>query len=563
MATQTNRREFFRQIATADTAETRAPTTSVRNSSLTSQQETSRFLAQATLGANLDLINTVNSMGIEAWIDNQFTVPQSEFLNYVNTQTGYDPTSTDQAPAWHFRYALGQMMIYGQDLLRQRVALALSEIIVISSESSSIWSTGNGMAMWFDMLLRHAFGNYRDLLLDVTLSPMMGNYLSHAGNHKTDLAINRFPDENYARELKQLFTIGLFLLNDDGSLQLDGNGDPIPTYDNSDITEFAKIFTGMDYDHDGDPRVTWTMRFGGGWLNTYTAVRPLKYYEDEHESGPKKLLNGTVVADGQTILQDVNAALDNLFEHQNIAPFISRRLIQSLVKSNPSADYISRISAVFNNNGANVKGDMQAVIKAILLDDEARNLSFINTTSNGKLREPFIRFTQLMRAFNYTNSETKFWDAGWKIENDLRQYPLHAPSVFNFFSPDFVPAGPLAAAGLRGPEFQMVNSYTAISTINSWHAALEWDYVINHPDDVTEPAPDFSYEESLVTANDIDGLIDHLDLLLTYGTLSSAMRDIMRTALQGLADVSWHDDMDVVRFAVHLFMSCPEYAVQV
>lgn len=570
----TSRRGFFRQLFNAPDFVADEATAVSRNAALTAEQEVSRFLAQATLGADLALIQTVAAMGIEAWIDQQFIVPQSQLLDYLYAEL-YDEADIGDENAespWRtlFRYALWQTALKGSDLLRQRVALALSEIFVISTETDDIYGVANGAADWYDMLLRNAFGNFRTLLQDVTLHPLMGSYLSHAGNRKTDAAINRFPDENYAREIMQLFTIGLFLLNDDGSLILDGNNEPIPTYDNSHITEFAKIFTGLQYDFENDPHVTWTPDFESGWLNPYTAVRPMTMWDEEHEPGSKTLLNGYVVPDGQTGMADVNEALDHLFNHPNVGPFIGYRLIQRLVKSNPSPAYIGRVTAVFNNNGTGVRGDMAAVIKAILLDDEARNPSFITDPAHGKLREPFFRFTQMMRAFHFSNPQDKFWDAGWSVDNDLRQFMFNAPSVFNFFAPGYRPPGVAGAAGLAAPEFQLLNSYTAISTINYWYSRLEWGYVIDLPDpdeeirgqtyNLDQPQPDLSYE--LTLANNVPALLDYLDLLLTSGTMSPEMRAIIETAVTGYAD-DGADDIDIVNFAIFLFMSCPEYAVQV
>jgi uncharacterized protein (DUF1800 family) len=567
----TSRRGLFRQLFNPPELALQGAGAATRNSSLNAEQEASRFLAQATLGADYALIQQVASLGIEPWIDEQFSLPQSQLLDYLYTEL-YDEAEIGTETPWRelFRYALWQITLNGEDLLRQRVALALSEIFVISTETDAIYGVANGAADWYDMLLRHAFGNFRDLLQDVTLHPLMGSYLSHAGNRKTNLAENRYPDENYAREVMQLFTIGLFLLNDDGTLILDGSNEPIPTYDNSHITEFAKIFTGLQFDFDGDPHVWWTPSFTTGWLNSYTAVRPLNMWDSEHEPGSKTLLNGYVVPNGQTGMEDVNEALEHLFNHPNVGPFIGKQLIQRLVKSNPSAGYIGRVTAVFNDNGSGVRGDMQAVIKAILLDDEARNPVYISDPTHGKLREPFFRFTQLVRTFHYSNPQGKFWDSGWSIENDLRQFMFNAPSVFNFFSPGYSPPGALSANGLTGPEFQLMNSYTAISTVNFWYSRLWWGYVIDLPDSTTEingqtydldqPEPDLSYEMTLI--GNVPDLIDHLDLVLTFGTLSTEMRTIIETAVTGYKD-DGADPVDVVKMGIFLFMSCPEYAVQV
>ncbi|MCP4429022.1 MAG: DUF1800 domain-containing protein [Chloroflexi bacterium] len=570
----TNRRKFLQQLTGKyNKPDKPAATTAVRQTTLTAEQDASRFLAQATLGADLSLIQQVTATGIEAWIDQQLALPQSQILDYLYANL-YDPAliGSDESPRQPlFRYALWDMLMTGSDLLRQRVALALSEIMVIATEKDDISNAANGAAHWYDMLLQHAFGNFRDLLQDVTLHPLMGNYLSHAGNRKADPALNRFPDENYAREVMQLFTIGLFLLNDDGSFILDGDDEPIPTYDNDHITEFAKIFTGLQYDVDGDPYVWWPPDFETGWLNPYTAVRPMVMWEEEHEPGPKYLLNGVVIPSGQTGMQDINDALDHLFNHANVGPFIGRRLIQRLVKSNPSADYIGRVTAVFDDNGSGIRGDMKAVVKAILLDDEARNPSHISDPHNGKLREPFFRFAQLLRAFNYNNPQNKYWDAGWSVDTELQQFIFNPPTVFNFFLPDYRPPGPLSGAGLTGPEFQLQNSYTAISTINFWYSRLDWDYVFDLPDSteiihgqthvIDQPKPDLTYEMTLL--NDIPALIDHLDLLLTYGTLSAAMRGIIETAVTNYAAANPTEQNRIVQFAIFLFMLCPEYAIQV
>ncbi len=571
-----SRREFFRRVSDPHAFDLRSinKLTGRRATQLTAEQTSSRFLAQATLGANKTLIDYVTSIGIEAWLDEQFNTPQSEILEafYQIFPEQYIDGKDEQYPNREpFRYVMWDAMMMGDDLLRQRVALALSEIFVISTENDDIYNVGNGAASWYDMLLKNAFGNFRDLLFDVTISPIMGNYLSHAGNRKTDLSEGRFPDENYAREVMQLFTIGLFYLNDDGSLALDGNGEPIPTYDNNEITEFAKIFTGLTYDHTGQG-LDWEVRFEDGWLNPYSAVRPMRLDDSEHEPGEKVLLYGVVIPAGGDTLSDLNAGLDNLFYHQNVGPFIGRQLIQRLVKSNPTPEYISRITAVFNNNGQGVRGDLQAVIRAILLDEEARDESYLAHPTAGKLREPFFRYVHLMRAFNYTNPQSKFWDAGWRLQDELRQYMFNAPSVFNFFSPDYVPPGPMGASGLKGPEFQLMNSYTAISTMNVIYMEFEWGSLMSLPDgeelygqtyQVDPPTPDWTTELDLA-ANDIDGLIDHLDVLLTFGTLSAGMRDIIRTALTSMAAADWNNEPeDIVKLAIYLFLVSPDYAIQV
>ena len=588
MSNTIDRREFFRRVANPvinDPNQESSRFTSkraTRKANLTNEEAASRFLAQATMGATIDLIQYVANIGIEAWIDEQFNIPQSEILEYIYSDI-FDESrlSNYEFPTQDLlRFAMWQKLMTGDDLLRQRVALALSEIIVISTQTDELYSAGNGVAKWYDMLLKHAFGNFRDLIYDVTLSPTMGNFLSHAQNRKTDLILNRFPDENYAREVMQLFTIGLFELNEDGSFKLDNN-EPIPTYDNSHITELAKVFTGMTYNHNDDPDVDpeYPIGYEWTWLNAHTATVPMKMYEEEHEPGPKRLLNGYVIPAGQSGLQDVSDAVDHLFNHPNVGPFIGRLLIQRLVKSNPSPEYISRVTAAFNNNGSGIRGDMQAVVKAIYLDDEARNESYLSDNQNGKLREPFFRYVHLFRAFNFNNPQNKFWDLGWSLETELRQYMFYSPSVFNFFSPDYRPPGEMGAAGLTGPEFQLMNSYTAISIMNFWYSQFEWGGNFNVPGEYSEylindkplpkidqPQPDFTTELAFVNGNDIDGLINHLDLLLTYGMLSTEMRTIIKNALIGMRDTDRVEEdgkpLEIVKLAVYLFMICPDYAIQ-
>ena len=549
-----------------------------RNSNLTPQQLASRFLQQATLGATMVEINSVASLGIEGWINAQLNVPKTVTETYMRQAIApvFSVEGSSFLGMMPFRWAWWQAVMTGQDQLRQRVAMALSEIFVISTRTDLLEDSSLAVGYFYDLLITHAFGNFRDLLMDVTLSPAMGYYLSHAGNRKSDPSVNRFPDENYAREVMQLFSIGLFELNQDGTRKLDGNGEPIPTYDNSVISEFAKIFTGMTYapsamslEDDGtDPNTEDGFVFLEIWEDN--ATLPMQMYEQFHELGEKRLLNGVVVPSGQSGMQDVNDAIDNLFNHANVGPFIGRLLIQRLVKSHPSNAYIGRVAAAFNNNGSGVRGDMQAVIKAILLDDEARSTSFINDAQHGMLREPFIRYTHLCRAFEAKNEggENLFYNSAEEIGEELGQYPFASPSVFNFFSPDFKPLGPLQTAGINGPEFQIMTSVSAIKRINFWDSAINDGFLMLMPDGTQSAEEQFPFVSDVVLdlapylamQGDVNALIGRIDLLLTYGTLSSSMRNIMVTALNGLysAEGDWGD---VVRFAIYLFMSCPEYAI--
>jgi uncharacterized protein (DUF1800 family) len=369
----------------------------------------------------------------------------------------------------------------------------------------------------------------------------MGVYLSHLRNEKT--AGGRFPDENYAREVMQLFSVGLFLLRPDGSFELDGTGQPIPTYDNDDITEFAKIFTGLafagsDHDfHDGQPQ--WTA--------------PMRMYDEYHEPGSKQLLRATLVPAGQTGMQDVEDALDTLFEHPNTGPFIARRLIQRLVTSNPSPGYLERVAAAFADDGHGVRGDMRAVIRAILLDPEARNWPDNGDITQGMLRESFLRRVHLARAFDAANLVSSFPISDQGAPFDFAQRPLSSPTVFNFFLPDHQPAGVIRKAGLVAPEFQILTTVTALSSANALRSQV--DGVMNNE---TNPAFEvrLDLKDEIAIASNVRALIDRLDLILMYGNMSAPMRTVLIRAL-----AQRHNPVERVSLAVHLISISPEYCV--
>jgi uncharacterized protein (DUF1800 family) len=501
--------------------------------------EASRFLAQATLGADWEEIERTAGLGYEAWIDEQLERP----VGYHEPALAERARGGLEVGPEHRRWSWWEQVLDGPDPLRQRVALALSEHFVVSDAADAVAASPRGLANYYDVLLDGAFGNYRDLLLDVSLHPIMGVYLSHLRNEKSYPAANRFPDENYAREIMQLFSIGLFRLRRDGSLVLDGAGQPIPTYDNDDITELAKIFTGLSFagpDHD----------FHQG-QELWTA--PMRMYEEFHEPGPKHLLRGRYVPAGQTGMQDVLDAIDNLFEHPNVPPFVARRLIQRLVTSNPSPGYVERVAAVFEDDGSGTRGDMRAVIKAILLDPEAREWPEESGVGRGMLRESFLRRVHLARAFDAASPAPGYRIADGNAPTDFGQRPLSSPTVFNFFLPDHRPMGPIAQAGLVGPEFQILTAVTAISSANALRGQV--DGVMNHDDDdAFEVRLDLTDE--IAAAPDPRALIDRLDLLLMYGSMSAPMRQILIAALEQVGDAELR-----ARLAIHLIAISPEYNV--
>jgi uncharacterized protein (DUF1800 family) len=363
----------------------------------TTPAEASRFLSQATLGADWEEIHRTASIGFDAWLDDQFTRP----IGYLQPELDLRLRMGLELDSEHRRWSWWRQVMSGPDPLRQRVALALSEIFVVSDNQDAVASNTIGAANYYDMLLRNSFGNYRDLLHDISLHPIMGAYLSHLRNDRSDPRVGRYPDENYAREIMQLFSIGLYRLKPDGTLLKDGLGRPIPTYDNDDITELAKVFTGLAFaSPDGD--------FYDG-VEVWT--EPMRMYEPHHEPGAKHLLLGKYLAPGQTGMQDVDAAIDNLFRHPNVGPFISRRLIQRLVTSNPPPAYVERIAAIFANDGSGVRGNLKAVIRAILLDPEARRTPVGSEIGRGMLRESFLRRVHLARAFDASNLASS-WPIG-------------------------------------------------------------------------------------------------------------------------------------------------------
>lgn len=529
----------------------------------------SRFLAQATLGSDIESILAMSQMSYSEWLDSQFVTPKlMDVLQYTMdiTQEAVDSTilmggnpNNIQPQMWFWHSAWWQYIMTSPDVLRARVGLALSEIFVIS-ELPELQEVPLALADYYDMLLDNAFGNFRDLLEDVTYHPAMGIYLTHLNNPKSNPAVNRFPDENYAREAMQLFTIGLYQLNNDGSRQLDSLGNPIPTYDNEDIQEFAKIFTGLSW---GD-----SYAFGLDPLSEVSFTQPMKMYNGWHEPGPKTLLNGMVVPNRTPVNgnADIQDALDNLFNHPNVGPFIGRQLIQRLVTSNPSPAYIGRVAAAFNNNGQGVRGDMKAVIRAILLDPEARDCALVEDPYRGMLREPIIRWTHLCRAFNSFSQKGVFRNHADNFYQNTFQRPLGSPSVFNFFQPDYTPIGPIESAGLVAPEFQITNSVTIVGYANRLHEwVMKENNVMEYRDIFNGEWNNDKYvnlnltdELALDQPGDVDELLERLNLILFHGQMTWVTRDRIREALLQVPQSNW----DVrVRMAIFLSMTSPDYLI--
>lgn len=527
--------------------------------------EAARFLLQAQFSASDEDISAVKTKGYSTWLNDELAradsgaswdwmIGRNYTLKDLRTAGGF---VCDQI-AW-------QQLLATPDPVRKRLSLALSEYFVVSANTEGFLWSAPAMAAYWDVLNANVFGNFRQLLEDVTLNPAMGYYLSTANNRKEDTKTGRQPDENYAREIMQLFTIGLHQLNNDGSEKKDSNGKSIETYSNSDVSNLARVFTGYSYDVSGeliqDPNNTATS------LIPTMDSRRRKMTTDFNKWHPKgtssqhstlaKTFLGVTIPENTDAATSLKTALDTLFNHANLGPFFARQMIQRLVTSNPSAAYIDRVAKAFNNNGSGTRGDMKAVWRAILLDDEARKAAGLTDTKFGKLREPMLRLVQWSRSFAATSAS-----GDWKIGNvssgtNLGQSPLRAPSVFNFFRPGYVPPnGGIAAANLVAPEFQLVNETTTSGYVNYMTNAVRSGIA----SDVTAP-----YTKELAILGDATALVDRLSLILTANQLSSETRTSIRTAVDSLPLVSTSTDsqkLNRLSLAILLVMSSSEYLIQ-
>ena len=503
---------------------------------LATTQEAHRLLRQATFGPTPEDAEEVQALGVEAWIDRQLVIPASLQLPYMDGLPMPENNFQGQVnrlDAW-FRYAIN-----GEDQLRQRVAFALSEIMVVS-EQGVLANAPNGLAYYYDLLAQNAFGNFRDLMEAVTLSPAMGRYLSMLGNQKPDEALNIRPDENYAREMLQLFTIGLVQLNPDGTTIRDAEGQPLPTFDQATIEGFAHVFTGWTFANS----VTFDRP-------SFNYRQPMQPFEEFHATGPKTLLNSVALPAGQTARQDLEDALDNIFAHENVAPFISRQLIQRLVSANPSPGYVERVASVINDDGTGTKGNLAAVVKTILLDSEARQPA--QTETAGKLTEPLLRLIAVWRAFDAKAASGRYLFP--RPENSFAQAPLRAPSVFNFFSPFYSPVGEISDLGLVSPEMQITNETTTAS-VNSY---LAFAIFVNNSS-ATNPAEDAILIDIVLASglsSDPEALVDFVANLLLGGEISSDLRQ------EAIAMVNrWPIGTGRAVEAIYTIASSPEFAVQ-
>ena len=525
-----------------------------------SRTQAARFLTQATFGPTPPDIERVQQLGYATWITEQIAKPPTLHSTYIR---GIFTDFTGQRADLTYNYSAMDQFIFGnnlptafaraamqgEDQLRQRVAFALSQILVTSMRDANLQDRALGMANYYDIFVRHAFGNYRDILTEVAMHPCMGRYLSHVGNQKADPSINRYPDENFAREVMQLFTIGLWELNADGTRKVNGLGQNIPTYTNTQITQMARVFTGLWFGGHG-----WG---DGGWTEQDMAT-PMTMHADRHDFAEKTLLGAFVLPQrapsDENGIRDVSDALRHLFEHPNGGPFIGRQLIQFLVSDNPSPAYIQRIATVYANNGSGVRGDLGAVVRAILLDEEARDPRYAaNRTGFGKLREPVIRTMALGRAFGIKNTPALLWWDWGDFFSSARQAPMNSPSVFNFYRPDYRAPGLLTQNNLAGPVFQITDSYSAISFPNHLWSVIENGFSLY---DIYRFPLDLSSATALAGTPEL--LVDHLNMLFCGGQMSAASRTIVLNAIN---QIPVTEPEARARVAVYLVTVAPEGAV--
>ncbi len=514
-----------------------------------SVEEASRFLAQATFGPTLKDINRLMAVGYDQWFEDQYTATSR---SYYDTDGNVGPNLDNHNS--HVIQFYTQAALH-PDQLRQRMAWSLSQIFVVSGLNGSIQLSPYGYLMTYaDMLKRNAFGTYRQLLEDVTRSWMMSLMLTYLGNAE-NVEAGILPDQNYAREILQLFSIGLYELELDGSLKL-RDGKPIETYSLADIIGLSKVFTGF-----------YETRLANGDIDPQ--VRFL--YPGNRSKTEKKFLGVTLPASSlPDAEQELKVALDTIAKHPNVGPFLSKQLIQRMVTSNPSPDYIRRVATVFNNNGSGVRGDLKAVLRAVLMDPEARNRDNVLLSTWGKAREPILGAMHLNRVLEAKASDGYVYDATrncyyvWDVMGDVAMRPYHAPTVFNYYRPGFAPPGSeLDAANLVAPEMQILD------TVNTY----EWSRFIldamrrkgtgGHGGGPCQAANPFNLTPWTTLAATPTTLIDRINLLLFAGTLDEQSRTAMVTAIENVTASSTQARLEQrVQLAFMLAFTHPQYIVQ-
>jgi uncharacterized protein (DUF1800 family) len=526
----------------------------------TIKADAARLLVQATFGPTIATIDEAHSKGAAQWVNEQLAMP-------LHNPSHWKYVVIDKGPKGDSRYINSTMesfwsqAVRGNDQLRQRMVFALTEIFVVSTVNSAVDIQEDAHASYLDMLSRNAFGNFRTLIEEVSLHPTMAVYLSSFKNEK-EVPGGRQPDENYAREVMQLFTIGLWQLNDDGSRKLDAAGKWIPTYTQNDIKGMARVFTGWSWGQDA-PNPDYNQ-----WYPPTRWDLLMDPYPDFHSTSEKAIINGVVIPPNTSARASMKIALDTLFNHPNVGPFIGSQLIKRFVTSNPSPGYVSRVTAAFNDNGSGARGDMKAVMRAVLLDDEARNNNRITDPYFGKLREPIVRYSHFMRAFNVKTYAPIIYRI-WNLEDpvsSIGQNPLRSPSVFNWFRPDYAPPGAILASGRRAPEFQITHETTVTGYTNFIVGKAERETERFRTEfaqygDVSEYlAADVSAE--LALADQPDALLDRLDLLLLSGQMQPWLRNTVKQAINNIPMTANRARDERVAAATAIIMASPQYLVQ-
>ncbi len=533
--------------------------------------QAARFLTQATFGPTDADVGRVMSIGYAAWIDEQFAKPVSSHRNayraldqaWIGAGMGTTIWQTGTINAF-WKHALS-----GDDQLRQRVAYALSQIMVISMQDGTVGDNGEAVSAWLDMLADKGTGRYRDLLEGVATHPLMGAYLSHLKNRKADPRTGRVPDENFAREVLQLFSIGLHELNADGTPKTTNGGAPIETYSDQDIAGLAKVFTGYSWQC-----ADWTDNacFFSGKVSGDTSdtkpdwSAPMMSYLQFYSGDNKAFLGRTIAAASPgNPRSDLTLALDTLANHPNVGPFIGRQLIQRLVSSNPSPAYVSAVAGVF----ATTQGDMKAVVKAILMHPEARAMS----DTSGKVREPVLRLAAFMRAFGYRSQSGYYWVNNTDNPGtQLGQTPLRSPSVFNFYRPGYASPGSVSASmGKVAPELQVVHETSTAGYVNFMRDLIEWnvgwDSINERGDFVVDHAPWRALAHQPAT------LVDRVTDRLLYVPVPADLKQEIKAAVESIvipnlaadgSNQAWIDQLKDRRVKVVMFLvaASPEYQVQ-
>jgi uncharacterized protein (DUF1800 family) len=561
--------------------------------------DAARLLTQATFGVTAADVDRVRARGVSGWIDDQIALPATSLHTLLLADVAEFPNPPPPlggAPAYTDRSNLNaawfKLAVTAPDQLRQRVAFALSEIFVIGT-MAEVDREPQGKAWYYDHLVNGAFGNFRTLLEQIALSPMMGYWLSHRANPKADPVRGTSPDENFAREIMQLFTIGLVQLQPDGTLLLDAAGQPIPTYDQNTIVETAKVFTGWAlavnpatttsiFDFQAQV-ANWEVKREPG----HPILSPMRHFPAFHDRTEKRVVSRqqvhpreatpTLIPANQTGAEDLRLFLDTLFNHPNTGPFLCKQLIKRLVTSNPSPAYVYRVAQVFGNDGTGTRGNVGAVVRAILTDYEARSPEVLGNVGYGKIKEPLIRLAGLFRALAFRAPNGRFLDSYFGDPRNsgsglpsgvifdpngfLGQAPLYSLTVFNFFTPDFSPPGPIAAAGLVAPELQITDSLMSIAVPNALnHFLTRHVAALPAPPSGASPFLVTDFSALLPNVRNPSALADQLSLLFCANQMTPALRSLIAATLGALPPVA--TDLERVQTAVQLALLSPDGATQ-